>query len=364
MSHAKAKIIYVSPYRNMEEEKGSIFLSELYRYLDQDTRIDAVSLKDTELLGHVALGGQNKSYLINWIDMLFIRVLVLHRMSPVLRELVNLLFLPVFLVKIVFFYMRLKRFLRRNRVFFYCHDLQSFNRSYFVRFIDKLCRPLFLKYGEHVFFAETACQVAVEEFWNVPVKSSTVVSLGRYHSLSNSAGKVALRAKHGIPADKLILIFPGTVRKGFRSLSPELERALLKSNIFLLKVGRGHKAINDAINCRVVSGFIDQNEFEELVAAADYSIIPSEFYLTSAVARTSIGLRVPVIAPDYGSVVDMCLGCMVDIKAISGHDENLDGLIPSPTSEEYLEFTDECIKRHSERVWDTELEKLVNVLTA
>lgn len=343
--------LFVNPQSGLAKDKDNIFLSSLYGCLSEFEKLDLVSLDNVEFIKRIKSKSSNgECYFINWLDLLCVPLKINFTGNSKINEVVTLLLFPLFIIRMFKFYLLLHKFLENNFVYFYCHDLKTFSRFPTVKIFDAIVRPVFLKYSEKVLFAEESCKEDVERYYKVRISDYKVLHLGKYQSLNGTISQDSLRQKHHIPKAKMVIVFAGTVRPN-RDLEKEFEKELLDQGVYLIRVGRGHKKRFDHKNLRVISGFVDQQIFDEIVACADYILSPSENYLTSAVERAAIGFRIPVIGNSFGSTRDMCEGCFIDISIIQQRNVSIFDSIPCPESNEYLDLQINCAKRDEERSW-------------
>jgi len=353
--------LFVNPQKGASKEKDNIFLSSLYGYLSEFEHLDLVSLDNAELIKRIKSKRSNgECYFINWLDVLCVPLKINLTKNSKINEVFTLLLFPFFIIRIFKFYLVLRKFLKNNSVYFYCHDLKTFSQFTSIKVFDAIVRPVFLKYSEKVLFAEESCKEDVEMYYKLRISDYEVMHLGRYHSLDETISQGSLRKKHNIPKAKMVIVFAGTVRAN-RDLGKDFERKLLDQGIYLIRVGRGHKKRFDDKNLRVISGFVEQQMFDEIVACADYVLSPSEKYLTSAVERASIGMGIPVIGNSFGSTRDMCQGCFIDVSIIQQPNAPIFDLIPCPGSDEYFDLQLNCAKRDKERSWREGFNRFANL---
>jgi len=353
--------LFVNPQKDLSIEKDNIFLRFLYKHLSEFEHLDIVSLKDEELFRRINSKSSNgESYLINWLDILFAFMKINLTKNSLINEIATLFLLPIFIFRLFKFYFIVCKFLQNNFVYFYCHDLKTFSRLPSLKICDAIIRPLFLKHSKKVLFAESSCKDDVEAHYNLRISDFEIIHLGKYHSLKKTISKDSLRKKHNIPNGKMVILFPGTVRAN-RDLDLNIEKKLLDYGVYLIRIGRGHKKKFDNQNLKVMSGFIKQQIFDETLACADYVLSPSEEYLTSAVERASIGMRIPIIGNSFGSTRDMCKGCFIDISIFQQSDDSIINSIPCPGSQEYYNLQLNCDKRDKERIWDESFNRFSNL---
>ena len=343
--------IWVSPSDKMEAAKNNIFTDELYRILRSHRSIQVSSIDDKKLCGKILAGQAGENFFINWLDIVYDDFLPFKGMGAVLREVCLFLMAPITLFYLGFFLLKLDNFLKSNMVYYYSHDMRTFSRSRVFQLFDFFARRKFLENSTVVFFAESQCRIAVEQAYGLNISQGIIAPLGDYTRIGVTSEKAALRRRFGIHVSKPVIVYPGTVRKGYRDISEKAEIDLLRGGCVIIKVGRGQKRNIDHPDCHVFSGFIEDEIFEALVCLADFTIIPTERYLTSAVARTSIQYGVPVISQRFGSVADMCEGCLVEFVPDEPVHELLKRL-PNRDSFEYEQMVGNALLRASERTWE------------
>lgn len=347
--------VFINPLDNLPADKSNIFIEKLYKELSNYADLNIVGIDEKELYTKVLNKSDNNLYILNWIDPLISLVKINFTTNTKINEVLNILFLPIFLLKAVKFFHYFRLFLKNNNVLFYCHDLKTFSRFPLIKFLDIYARRFLIKFSTYVFFAEESSKYYFEKFYNLKIKNSVISRLGKYHILESIESKEQLRKKYKLPLDQLIITFAGTSRPN-RDLSTSIERSILESGIFLIRMGRGHKKKFKNINLRVISGLIDHDIYDEIIKLSDYIISPGEEYLTSAVERAAIGLGVPVIGYNSGSTMDMCQDCLLRIDKLNFN--SLSEELPSVESKTYEILQSKCFTRHNERCWKNEISEI------
>lgn len=354
--------VYLHPFSE-ELLSESVHVGEMYDAFLREENVRPIPISTSSLYKEI-LNNKKKGriYFLNWLDPIYSH---LHLFPNIgrrgLREFISLLLFPVLFWRFIKLYLGLKKFLLENKVYFFCHDSSTFSRSPIYRFVDWICRPLILRLSKCVFFAELSCQNEIEKIYGLTLKSTEIVRLGPFAVGRKIKTKAELRKEFSVPEDAIVLIFAGTVRGSHRDLSYETERKILDEGMILIRAGRGHYRRFQDSSCRVFSGFVEAEALEALVKLADYSLIPSRRYLTSAVARLSIELEVPVIAPSFGSIKDMCAECFLDYREFE-LSENISDFLHLPGSLEYKRMVKACKLRSRERDWQKECAKIVKRL--
>jgi hypothetical protein len=340
----------------------SIHMREFYNALLKKENINSIPISTARLYGEILSQTRGKTFFINWLDVIYGEFQSFRYIkNRFLREIITLLTLPIFALRCFQFFQSLRTFLLRNHVYFFCHDIMTFSRSPIYRFLDSICRPLFLKYSKCVFFAEDSARLEVEKKYGLRISSTEIVHLGSFVEGKGEKTKAELRREYSIPEDAVVLVFAGTVRKNHRDLSYRLEKKILDEGLWLIRGGRGHYRRFSHSSLQVFGGYLESETLEALITLGDYVIIPSEQYLTSGIARLALELETPVIGPSFGSIPDMCAGCFIDYRDFSVGGR-LSDVLPAPNSKEYGKMVDACHARNSERSWQKECAKLVRHL--
>lgn len=148
------------------------------------------------------------------------------------------------------------------------------------------------------------------------------------NSLLNKKGPVralrraqTLREKHQIPADALVVLFFGNIRpyKGVSDLVAAHEQLKARKGrpVFLAIAGKNwekegsawEKQVEANPLARYYSGFVSEQDLEELFFLADCVVLPyREFDSASGVASLALGFEKPLVVSNVGGLPELTAG--------------------------------------------------------
>jgi glycosyltransferase involved in cell wall biosynthesis len=193
----------------------------------------------------------------------------------------------------------------------------------------------------------------------------TVVPHGHYRdAYPNEVSREAARRRLGYDDDETVFLFFGYVRPyknvpELMSTFSELER----EDARLLVVGKPWdeamaRKIRDPDDARIdtKTEFVDEDEVQWYMNAADAVVLPYEAVLTSGSAILAMSFDKPVIAPDIG-----CLGTLLEHGSISYDPEATDGLrraLEAALASDLAARGDRCAEFVERLEWDRSARKL------
>lgn len=234
-------------------------------------------------------------------------------------------------------------------VVLYFHDLSTFSRIRLIKEIDAQFRPILYRMANTVVFAEDSSRACVEHHYG-QCRSPKISHLGNYRELHGEPMDSCLaRERLGIPSGRTVIFAFGTLRAN-RKIASLANLVRGNSNFHLIAAGLGNKSTSES-NIWTIGGYVSRDMVNTLISSTDYFVNTGSRYLTSATARVAISYSKPVIACRFGSMIDMCKDCLVDIPLEGELPSSFLDFVPLRGSDEYAAMVKAADKRDSERTW-------------
>lgn len=184
-----------------------------------------------------------------------------------------------------------------------------------------------------------------------------VAHLGDYTHLHGPPVDLSsARQRQNLPPEATLFLYSGTVRA---SRSPgrfiQAFKAQNDPDTHLVVTGRGVKMFAqdcaDDPRITLIQGLVEQDDYRDLMCAANFVVNDAHRYLGSAVIRAAMGYGVPVIASPFGCTADLAREAFIPV---ADHDEALHEAIRAAVAmpaEAYQAMSKAARQRDAERPW-------------
>ncbi len=243
-----------------------------------------------------------------------IKILHLHWLHPFFVSKTNL---RAFMRLVKFLFVLSVVRLAGVRIVWTVHNLQNHEQRNVP--VDRLCTYITPRLANDII---AHCKKAKEEIITAcrlrGGKTITVIPHGHYiDAYKNNVSKTDARQRLNLSLENTLFMFFGSIRpyKGVLHLIEAFSR-LSETNAQLIIVGRSnHKRLNESIENRVAEsrnivffkGFVDDDEIQVYMNAADAVVFPYKDILTSGAVMLAMSFGKACIAPRLG-----CIGEVLD----------------------------------------------------
>lgn len=194
---------------------------------------------------------------------------------------------------------------------FVSHESKNYNKEIEIRKRVSFASDHIIVHGQYA-------KDIVNKEYGVPTKKIRIIPHGHYIGYyKNDINKIEARKKLSIEKNDFVYLFFGNIRayKGLEDLVESFIKINNKHvNTTLLIAGRGlDKEIVEYLNNKIALNnkiiahieFINDEDVQVYLNAADIMVLPYKNILTSGVALLALSFNLPVIAPSMGLIPEL-----------------------------------------------------------
>ncbi|BAY65889.1 group 1 glycosyl transferase [Calothrix brevissima NIES-22] len=265
---------------------------------------------------------------IHWLDSFFLRVSFLKSLFNLMIFLLQLIFLRLLNVKIIWT----------------VHNLKNHRNQHLI--LDKIA-SIFVSRIAHglIVHSESARNETVKAFRLHKKNNIFIVPHGNYIDVyENKISQLEARKQLNIPSSNLVLLFFGSIHP-YKGISQLIEafKQLNHDDICLLIAGKPcselmatqlNKEVKDHKNIIFIPGFVSEEQIQLYMNACDVVALPYQEFLTSGAVILAMSFGKACIAPDKGYIGEVLSkqgGFLYDPENEDGLLEVLNSLIHKRT---------------------------------
>lgn len=260
---------------------------------------------------------------------------------------------------------RLRPLFRHRPVIYHVHDLSSnWLQPPPAHRLDHAIKSVVLAESRAWVVNESSC---LGEIDCPPPAAIATCRLGGFDLFHGAAiPRADARSSLGLPPDGRVFIYAGysSPRRNPRELVAAFARLPAGHHLLVASTNaRDFLPAELPANVHLFTGFLENEFVRTLFCAADWVVMPGSHYLTSAVVRTAISYRCPVICAPFGSQIDMARDAALWLDDASS--DTLHARLASAatmTDAHLARFRAAAAQRHAERTWEKSVDAYLALL--